>query len=330
MQRLAEIALNICWKHLTFYFGPSYHRQLSRRFFVSTLRRAKRKIPYYIDALEEFEFDDQTIDNDTVRSIPIIDRDIIIANYPDNLVDPRVKKEDLITTTTSGTSGFPLSFAYGKETHAHRLAVYMRSLTILGYRPWHKVAYLFSRQAVPIYNFGPLFQFIHISSLTEVADQVAEIREKKPDILIGFSSHVLRMAQHCQENAISLRFKFVSVNSEHISETERMFVSEVFHCPVYQSYGSEETWMIASTCRENNWHIFTDNVFLEIVDADGNSVDDGVRGDVLVTTLNTPAMPLIRYRLGDIVMGKSGRCSCGSPFPMLASFEGRSVDRFHP
>jgi phenylacetate-CoA ligase len=118
----------------------------------------------------------------------------------------------------------------------------------------------------------------------------------------------------------------ISLNTEASSPKQRDYVSKVFNCSVTDDYGVEETWMIAAQCLHKRYHIFTDNVVLEVVDSKGRICPPGEMGEVVVTSLANYGMPFIRYPLGDYAVLEEGVCPCGRGFPLLKSFEGLSGD----
>ena len=67
------------------------------------------------------------------------------------------------------------------------------------------------------------------------------------------------------------------------------------------------------------------NLFVEVVDSNGDLVDEGEVGDLVITDLNNRAMPLIRYQVKDRARLGSG-CACGRGFPVLREVLGRSYD----
>lgn len=86
------------------------------------------------------------------------------------------------------------------------------------------------------------------------------------------------------EDLKHIRPQFIGINSELSTQDQRNFISETFHCPVYDEYSTEETWMIASQCRQHNYHIFTDNVWVEFIDSRGREVQPGEMGEIVLTT----------------------------------------------
>ena len=74
----------------------------------------------------------------------------------------------------------------------------------------------------------------------------------------------------------------------------------------------------------DGYHLRALDALLEVVDPrDGRPLPWGETGEVVLTTLNREAMPLIRYRTGDIASLLPGPCRCGSPLPRLGPLLGR-------
>ncbi|MCX6904691.1 MAG: hypothetical protein NTW03_14660, partial [Verrucomicrobia bacterium] len=118
----------------------------------------------------------------------------------------------------------------------------------------------------------------------------------------------------------------------------RRILEETFGAEVFDKYGSRECCDMACECREHQGlHIFSPNVFLEVVDASGSSCPPGKTGRLLVTLLNNPSFPMIRYDnpsfpmirydIGDLAQrAEAGPCACGLAWPRLRSLEGRPDD----
>jgi len=72
--------------------------------------------------------------------------------------------------------------------------------------------------------------------------------------------------------------------------------------------------------------MFAHRVHLEVVDAAGKPVPDGVMGRILVTLLGNEEFPMVRYDIGDWGALRAGACRCGNAFPMLERLEGRTYE----
>ena len=99
-----------------------------------------------------------------------------------------------------------------------------------------------------------------------------------------------------------------------------------WQCEVLDHYGLTETaYGGAVECTAHNgFHVRELDVFIEIVDISGSKVlQHGQAGEVVITTLQREAMPLVRYRTGDVARILPGPCACGSPLRRLGPVLGR-------
>ena len=86
---------------------------------------------------------------------------------------------------------------------------------------------------------------------------------------------------------------------------------------------------VAMECREGKgaMHVFDDHFLPEIVDpSSGAPVDDGSPGELVLTTLTKEALPVLRYRTGDITRFVDEPCPCGRTFRRIARLAGRTDD----
>lgn len=99
-----------------------------------------------------------------------------------------------------------------------------------------------------------------------------------------------------------------------------------WRCEVLDHYGLTETaYGGAVECpAHDGFHVRELDVLVEIVDISGSAVlPPGEEGEVVITTLEREAMPLVRYRTGDAACLLPGPCACGSPLRRLGPVRGR-------
>lgn len=111
-----------------------------------------------------------------------------------------------------------------------------------------------------------------------------------------------------------------------LPEESMKTISRVFGCEIYTHWGMTETCLGGGVdCSQNSgMHLREPDFFVEIIDpATGLQVPDGVKGEIVITTLSRRAMPLIRYRTGDLGYIRDDQCSCGLPLRRLGPVEGR-------
>lgn len=122
----------------------------------------------------------------------------------------------------------------------------------------------------------------------------------------------------------------VCIGAEPHSEEQRKRIEELLGVKAYNCFGMSEMNGpgVAFECKEQNGlHIWEDYVIAEIVNpVTLEPVPDGEVGELVLTTINREAMPLLRYRTRDLTCFLPGDCPCGRTHRRLARFKGRSDD----
>ena len=133
----------------------------------------------------------------------------------------------------------------------------------------------------------------------EFARMAEEILEWSPVFLDLDPVHGMWFALYCERNGIKIKFpsvKFILASYEFVSVVHRKILQRVFGVPVYNFYGSTETGHLLMENERGEMKASLENVFYETVNSDERGV-----GDLVVTTLTNEIMPLVRYRIGDLV-----------------------------
>ncbi len=125
-------------------------------------------------------------------------------------------------------------------------------------------------------------------------------------------------ARYCEQQGIQFpRLKFVLCSYEYLSTVHRRVLERAFKVPVFNLYGSTETGHLLMESAGGVLRPSLETAALEVLKTDHRGV-----GDLVVTTLTNPFMPLLRYRIGDLVSA--------SPHPYGTTYElhGRTADVF--
>ncbi len=164
------------------------------------------------------------------------------------------------------------------------------------------------------------FDAFSLSGAT-LADAARAIERRRPRVISGYASALGRLAEHCAATGVRFRaLKGVVSTAEVLSNRLRRDLEATFGVPVYNRYGCGEMKDIAQDCGAGvGMHVNADNVLVEI---DGASGTDG-RGEIVVTNLVNYAMPLVRYRLGDVGELLPDACPCGRGLPLMRLASGR-------
>ncbi|WP_323749604.1 hypothetical protein [Halorubrum sp. 48-1-W] len=110
-----------------------------------------------------------------------------------------------------------------------------------------------------------------------------------------------------------------------LREEDREIIEEGLSTNVYNQYGSTESAAIVTECPSGHMHVNPEIGIIEVLDENGETVSEGEVGEIVMTALNNRAMPLIRYRIGDMARGPPtyGKCDCGREMPIIEKIIGR-------
>ena len=126
------------------------------------------------------------------------------------------------------------------------------------------------------------------------------------------------------------KLRTLVIGAEPHSEDTRRRIEEMLGVKAYNSFGMSEMCGpgVAFECPEQNgMHIWEDYYIVEIVDPDTlEPLPDGEVGELVLTTINREAMPLLRYRTRDLTRILPGDCPCGRSHKRLDRMKGRSDD----
>lgn len=151
-------------------------------------------------------------------------------------------------------------------------------------------------------------------------------------ILFAFPSFAMRLAHVALGMGINplseLKVRLIILGTDVYSDYDREMLAGTFGAEIREMYGGEETGFVAAECPYGGgMHCFTDSI-LEVVDpATGKWVETGEAGEIVTTDLSRRAMPVIRYRTGDLTGGLNlDGCPCGRTSPRLRRLQGRTGD----
>jgi phenylacetate-CoA ligase len=140
-------------------------------------------------------------------------------------------------------------------------------------------------------------------------------------------SFALLLAERSDGRAIDLRYGVFG--AEPWSEAMRDKLESAWGIDACDIYGLSEVMGpgVAAECREGKGalHVFDDHFLPEIVDPETGEPTDGL-GELVLTTLTKEALPVLRYRTGDITRFVDGACACGRTHSRIARFTGRVDD----
>lgn len=144
----------------------------------------------------------------------------------------------------------------------------------------------------------------------------------RADCIVGVPAEILRLCRTHPE----LKIESLLLSADFVPESILETVRETWNSRIYTHYGMTETgYACAVQCDAGaDYHLRHADMLLEITDpATGERLPAGEEGEVVATTFAHRAMPLIRYRTGDIARMNEAPCPCGGILPRLAKVRGR-------
>ena len=164
------------------------------------------------------------------------------------------------------------------------------------------------------------------------ARQAMLIRDLGAQVLVSTPSYALVIAQALEaEGADGVRLELGLLGGEPWTEQLRGEVERQLGLKAVNFYGLSEMCGpgVAAECLEARagLHVHEDHFLVEVVDpADGRRVAPGGEGELVFTTLTKEALPLIRYRTGDLGRLVEEPCTCGRTTVRIAGLRGRLDD----
>jgi phenylacetate-CoA ligase len=145
-------------------------------------------------------------------------------------------------------------------------------------------------------------------------------------------SYLLHMNETAKKMGISVKddtcLKAAILGAEPWSLESRKRIETAMGIKAYDIYGTSElSGPLFTECEQQKGiHVWADHFLVEVIDKNGDPVKEGHRGEMVVTTLSKEALPLIRYRIGDITILNNKECECGRTHPRIMRILGRADD----
>lgn len=310
-----------------------------------------RKIVKYAFTVPVYnkKFKEAGIRSDDIKSInaigklPIISKEDLKREYPNNITPPGSDKNNFYVVSTSGSTGSPVFLYYDRLALIKTLGGYIRALNAYGGN-WNKSRIALLVDAKPggiehaafrasIAPFLEKFLTLKNIELIHVGDKQEDILKRlndfKPDF-IGSDPAMLRKIA-CLKNdghGKNINPKFMSSSGSMLDKYTKDYVEKAFGVRLYDIYGTTESGLMAFEClKSTNLHVNSDFVYMEFLDENNQPVPYGKPGHIVITRLFGQGTPILRYSgLGDRVIPIENDGSCGISSQMISHIEGRTAD----
>lgn len=313
--------------------GPDL-RTLQLKRLTWTVRQAE-KVPFYQSLLKNAGIRSDAIRSlDDLVKLPFTSKKDLRLGYPfGSLAVPLT--EVVRIHTTSGTTGKPTVVGYTRADLENWADLMARDLTMVGLGPGdvfqNALGYGLFTGGLGFHAGAEKIGMTVIPSATgNTRRQIEMIEDFGVTAVNATPSYAMRLAEVAEEMGAGLEtLRIGTFGAEPWSDNMRRELEERLGITAYDSYGMSELYGpgAAFECEEQNGlHFWHDSFLIEIIDPEtGEQLGPGERGELVVTPLIKEAMPLIRYRTGDITMILDDVCPCGRG-QKIARIMGRSDD----
>lgn len=275
---------------------------------------------------------------DDVRRLPFTTKEDLRENYPFGLACVPLRQCTRLHSS-SGTTGNPTVVLHTQRDLDEWAEAVARCLWMVGSRPDD----VFQNSAgYGMFTAGLGFQYgaERVGMLTVPAAagnttrQIKFIRDFGTTVLHAIPSYASRIYEVMKAEGVDprrdTRLRVLCIGAEPHSEEQRQRIEQNLGVKAYNSYGISEMMGpgVAFECTEQDGlHIWEDYFIVEIIDpVTLQPVPDGEMGELVLTTINREAMPLLRYRTRDLTRILPGTCPCGRTHRRIARLQGRSDD----
>lgn len=304
----------------------------------TTLQRCMNA-PFYKKRFEEHGLKPEDIRSlEDLRKIPFTTKQDLRDNYPFGM--SVVPLEQVVRLhSSSGTTGTPTVILHTQKDLDEWANAVARCLYMVGLRPGD----IFQNSSgYGMFTGGLGFQYgaERLGMLTVPAAagntkrQIKFITDFGTTALHAIPSYAGRLYEVMEEMGIDPRhdtkLRTLIIGAEPHSDQQRRRIEDMLGVKAYNSFGMSEMCGpgVAFECPEQNgMHIWEDYYIVEIVDPETlEPVPEGEVGELILTTINREAMPLLRYRTRDLTRILPGECPCGRHHKRLDRMKGRSDD----
>jgi len=301
-------------------------------------------VPLYHKKYKELNIHPDDIKGiDDLRKLPTVSKEDVRKAFPEGVIPRNANQNQLWKIQSSGSTGKPVSF--------YRDTFGLFQDLIFGIRGQRVVNINWKKDRLT--SFGPhdspgrydhaikhaildnakflsssIKSYQHLSySYDDFNEKFEKINKFRPDYILGPPTEIQALASLKKKGyGKDIKPKVIVTSGGMLEKNVRSYIEDAFDCRVVDMYSSVEMSLAAFECEEGNYHVFSDFLYLEILDENGEPVSSGEPGHVSLTRFYGKGTPFVRYTgLDDILTPLYETCPCGRQTQLLKSIDGRRV-----
>jgi len=313
-------------------------QRLQYKLLKSLVYRLYSFSPFYHDRMKEQKVHPDDIrELSDVRKLPFMFKRDLRDNYPDKIFT--ASKEDLIRYhVSSGTTGKPTVVGYTQNDLDNWSTSLARGLTSIGLGRGDviQVSYgygLFTGGLGMHYGAERIGATVLPTSVGNTERQIELMQDLGATAIACTPSYLLHIGEVAEKMGINIQkdtqLKTGILGAEPWTEGMRDRIENWLGIKAFDIYGTSELSgpMFTECAEQKGFHIWSDLALVEIIDPKTEDpLEAGEKGEVTITILQKEALPMIRYRIGDISSIDDSVCTCSRTHPRLQRIQGRVDD----
>ena len=327
------------------YWDPHIERMPLEDLHALQEDRLKSVVRYVYDhsAFYRRKFDEAGVEPSDIKTLadvvklPFTRKTDLRDNYPTGMFSAH-KSQVVRYHVSSGTTGKPTVVGYTKgdiETWSESLA---RAFTSIGLGPDDvvQVGYgygLFTGGLGAHYGAERIGAAVLPVGTGNTERQIELMQDLGTTAIACTPSYFLHIMEVAEKMGVSIKkdtqLKAGIFGAEPWSLETRKRIEDATGIRAYDIYGTSEiSGPLFTECHvQKGIHVWADMFLTEVIDPKtGKPVPEGETGELVFTTLHKYALPLIRYRIGDLSIMTSEPCECGRTHPRILRILGRTDD----
>lgn len=315
-------------------YGEDRMQAYQRSLLERLVRHARVEVPYYETRLDPLFGPDDTIRWQAWTDIPTMTRSDA-QEAGDSLFAKNTPAETggFMSGSTSGSTGMPLQARSSGLMQLMSTSINQRLFNWHEINPDNATSFIMDTKKRFPYPDGsngntwnlvnPQAPAYNLSVGYTIDQQIDWLTRKQPDILFTYPGNAQAIVEAFQNRKLAPPFHTIMVHGE-VLETESQEIITNAGIRLIDRFGTVEVGPVSGQCSQGPWHHqYSDVCLMETVAPETGKLLTEGRGQLVATPFYNYAMPLIRYKNGDLLDRSSTPCPCGSTLPRIDRILGR-------
>jgi len=328
----------VCWDPRIEEMPKEELQRMQYKLLKSLVYRLYSFSPFYHDRMKEQKVHPDDIrELADVKKLPFMFKRDLRDGYPDKIFT--ASQDELVRYhVSSGTTGKPTVVGYTQNDIDLWTTSLARALTScgLGRGDVIQVSYgygLFTGGLGMHYGAERIGATVLPTSVGNTERQIELMQDLGSTAIACTPSYLLHMGEVAEKMGVSIKkdtkLRTGILGAEPWTEGMRNRMQDWLGIRAYDIYGTSELSgpMFTECAEQKGFHIWSDIALTEIIDPKTEEpLEAGEKGELTITILRKEALPMIRYRIGDITSMDDSTCPCGRTHPRVQRITGRVDD----